>query len=358
MEQPTNVDGIPEEAKNRFLKLEMDVQLGKPHNKQEYKAWKRLLGTSGKFDDSNAVRKLVSTDGHLLRFASDRVKADYTVVSYAVSRNESALRYASIELRSSRGFMKYMADFNPDCRNLLDYATAELKCDRDLIIDMLSLGQCVEIPDELLDDDVVTMLALDREFIDFKDMSTRLKQDRQYVKRLLSGGYITLKEFAVDSDYKHYCSDAELVMIAVRTRSVCELEYADVLLLDKSFVLTCIPYAPAAFKWGPVEVQNDLEVQLSATVHGYDSLVCESINHNMNKMFPIINKLRYRKDRLWRYVRLLVHVRWLIFYWKELCTKSLYESTFDDNGNPSMIGPEANSAREEFKRMSKRLRTN
>ncbi len=118
------------------------------------------------------------------------------------------------------------------------------------------------------------------------------------------------------------------------------------------------PYAPKAFKWAPVEVKHDHEVQLSAIVHGCYPRVGERIAQDMVKMLPIIYRLKYRVERLWRYVRLFVHVRWLIFYWKELCQKEQYESNFDKNGNPTMVGQAANSAREEFKQISKHLRTN
>ena len=137
-------------------------------------------------DDKEFMLELVSVDGHLLRYASEDLKADKDIVLVAVKKYEHALEYASQELRDDKEFMLELVSADG---HLLRYVSEDLKADKNIVLAAVKKNGFAlnYASQELRDDEEVVLEAIKTSTgYAFKYASPRLREDPKFGFKAIS----------------------------------------------------------------------------------------------------------------------------------------------------------------------------
>lgn len=86
-------------------------------------------------DDDVTVMAAVKNDGPVLRFASERIRADREIATAAIRQNWRALEFASKQLRGDK---KLVMETLKQCGLALKHATEALRCDYSVVIEAVT----------------------------------------------------------------------------------------------------------------------------------------------------------------------------------------------------------------------------
>jgi len=160
-------------------------------------------------DEEKIVLAALKNDGHMLKFASERLKNKPAVVLKAVEADKDALKHAAEGLRNDEAFMFKQIKAHPSQAQylgrvlnvdhvfhettmkklgseFLEYAAPELKKDKDFFIKILEIDKtALKYADPALKDDKDVVIASIRWGGTESYMGDTLKNDRAFIDELI-----------------------------------------------------------------------------------------------------------------------------------------------------------------------------
>lgn len=136
-------------------------------------------------DNKDIMTRVLKHSGLYLQEMSEEMRDDDDIVSAAIENNGYAFKYASKRLRSSKKIVARAVARYPDVYNCVSKA---MKNDRDIVLLALehSGGSLMDkIPRALCDDAEICFAAIKRRRGSFKYVSDRLKNDPEFMMKLL-----------------------------------------------------------------------------------------------------------------------------------------------------------------------------
>mmetsp|Transcript_73894 Transcript_73894/g.175887 ORF Transcript_73894/g.175887 Transcript_73894/m.175887 type:complete len:420 (+) Transcript_73894:217-1476(+) len=220
-------------------------------------------------DSEDFLLKAVTRDGTALRYASDKMKNNKGVVLRAVEQNGWALQYASDELR---GEPEVVLRAVRGEGMALQYASEALRGDREVVLRAVTgflRGQALRYASpELRGDREVVLAALSQDGSCLQFASNEMRGDREVVYRALAKSHGMALQYA-SSELR---CDREVVRRAVERNGMALQFAAQEMRADRKIVFaSAVRSNAAALQFASVELRCNAEALLKAV--GQDGAV-------------------------------------------------------------------------------------
>ena len=290
-------------------------------------------------NDKDVMLAAVSSDGGLLEFAADELRNDKEVVSAALAapwkpfespycKNDSALKYASEQLRSDREFvlpeinsnfyaLKYVSDDLRNDKELLlqvaqgnegcafEFASDELHNDKDMALAIVTIkGESLEYASENLRNDKDIVLAAVKASSYGQALfyaSDAMQNDKDIVLAA-----VNKKGRALQYASEALRNDKEVVLVAMKEDGGALGNASDELKNDKEVVLAAVNNYGLALNDASDELQNDMGVVSAAVGHDdWGDVVFGDLSEEMQNNPRVDYALECRHRRLVQFWSLL-----------------------------------------------------
>lgn len=182
-----------------------------------YLSW--LIFISSRLKNNKAFSlEIIKYDSNALKFLSDEMRDDETVVLAAVSKHPSSLEYASSRLKNSRSFIyKLVKENERHYPGPFSYASRELRGDKEFILECLHSNiedtfMLFGITDALKDDEdfIKQAIAISGDALSFA--SNRLQNKKELIFEAIKQA----RDLYVVDNHKEISDDKEIVMFALQ----------------------------------------------------------------------------------------------------------------------------------------------
>ena len=239
------------------------------------------------WDDEVVALAAVAVRSDALKFVSERLRNSDSFMRDAVARNGGVLEYASVELRADRQLVLAAVTKTSCSRNdcwakysLVPFVSEALRADKEVVLTAVAnSGRSLEFASENLKaDKEIVLTAVANSGCSLEFVCKTLQADKQVVLTAVASSGRSLK-FASEN----LQADKQVVLTAVAS-SGRSLKFAsENLQADKQVVLTAVARSGEAFAYASAELQADKQVVLTAVASSGRSLKFASENLQADK---------------------------------------------------------------------------